>query len=85
MIDMEAKITTMDFTLAGHPIHFENQVPFIQSKSILDVFWIMMMHSAFEMKLVGILLVTFSVVFPLIKIVSSLIYYFDIAAQAIAP
>ena len=40
MIDMEAKISQMSFVLMGHPIHFENQVLYFQSKSILDVFWI---------------------------------------------
>ena len=44
MIDMEAKISQMSFVLMGHPIHFENQVLYFQSKSILDVFWIMITH-----------------------------------------
>ncbi len=38
MIDMEAKISQMSFMLMGHPILFENQVLYFQSKSILDVF-----------------------------------------------
>jgi hypothetical protein len=76
-IDMEATISQMNFMLIGHPIHFENQVLYFQSKSILDVFWIMITHKDIQMKLVGILLVTFSIVFPLLKIVSSLGYYFD--------
>ncbi len=76
-IDMEATISQMNFMLIGHPIHFENQVLYFQSKSILDVFWIMIIHSDIPMKLVGILLITFSIVFPLLKIVSSLGYYFN--------
>jgi hypothetical protein len=76
-IDMEATISQMNFMLIGHPVHFENQVLYFQSKSILDVFWIMITHKYIQMKLVGILLVTFSIVFPLLKIVSSLGYYFD--------
>lgn len=76
-IDMEATISQMNFMLLGHPIHFENQVLYFQSKSILDVFWIMITHSDIQMKLVGILLITFSIVFPLLKIVSSLGYYFN--------
>jgi len=61
----------------GHPLHFENQVLYFQSKSILDVFWIMIIHQDIQMKFVGILLITFSVFFPLIKIVSSLGYYYN--------
>jgi hypothetical protein len=76
-IDMEATISQMNFMLIGHPIHFENQVLYFQSKSILDVFWIMITHNDIQMKLVGILLITFSIVFPLLKMVSSLGYYFN--------
>jgi hypothetical protein len=77
MIDLEAKISQMHFVLLGHPVHFENQVLYFQSKSILDVFWIMITHRSILMKGVGILLVLFSIVFPLLKIVSSLGYYYD--------
>lgn len=76
-IDMEAKISQMSFMLMGHPIHFENQVLYFQSKSILDVFWIMIINQDIQMKLVGILLIAFSIVFPAFKIVSSLGYYFN--------
>jgi hypothetical protein len=76
-IDMEATISQMNFMLVGHPIHFENQVLYFQSKSILDVFWIMITHKDIQMKLVGILLITFSIIFPLLKIISSLGYYFN--------
>jgi hypothetical protein len=77
MIDLEAKISQMSFMLMGHPIHFENQVLYFQSKSILDVFWIMIIHQDIQLKFVGILLITFSIFFPLLKIVSSLGYYYN--------
>ena len=75
ILEMEATISKMSFELMGHTIHFENQVLYFQSKSILDVFWIMITHEDIPMKLVGVLLVTFSVVFPLLKIISSLGYH----------
>ncbi len=78
MIDMEAKISEMKFILLNHPIHFENQVLYFQSKSILDVFWIMITHHSHEMKFVGILMVCFSVVFPVIKMISSLLFFYDL-------
>ena len=77
MIDMEAKISQMSFVLMGHPIHFENQVLYFQSKSILDVFWIMITYKDIQMKFVGVLLITFSIFFPLLKIASSLGYYYN--------
>ena len=76
-IDMEAKISKISFELIGHPVHFENQVLYFQSKSILDVFWIMITHAEIQMKLVGILLITFSILFPLTKIALSPAYYFN--------
>jgi len=77
MIDMEAKIAKMSFMLVGYPIHFENQILYFQSKSILDVFWIMITHKDLQMKLVGVLVITFSIFFPLLKIASSFAYYYD--------
>jgi hypothetical protein len=76
-IDMEARISQMSFMLLDHPVHFENQVLYFQSKSILDVFQIMITHRDIQMKLVGILLITFSIIFPLLKMISTLGYYFD--------
>ena len=77
MIDMDARISRMSIELMGHPIYFENQVLYFQSKSILDVFWIMITHKDFQMKIVGVLLITFSIFFPLLKIISSLGYYYN--------
>lgn len=77
MIDMEAQISRLSFVLMGHPIQFDEQVLYFQSKSIIDVFWIMVNHSDYKMKLVGILMITFSVVFPLLKIISTLGHYYN--------
>jgi len=76
-IDLEATISQMSFVLIGHPIHFENQVLYFQSKSILDVFRILIIHEDIQMKFVGVLLITFSIVFPLLKIASSVAHYFN--------
>ncbi len=77
MIDLEAKISEMSFMLLDHPVKFLNQVLYFQTKSVLDVFWIMITHQEIQMKIVGILMVLFSVVFPVIKLVSSVIYYYN--------
>lgn len=76
-IDLEAKISRLSFVLLDHPVHFENQVLYFQSKSILDVFWIMVTNKDVPMKLVGVLLITFSIVFPVLKLFSALAYAFD--------
>lgn len=77
MIDLEAKISEMKFTLLDHQVGFEDQVIYYQTKSILDVFWIMIVHPDLQMKAVGILMVVFSVIFPAFKLLTSLIHYYD--------
>ncbi len=77
MIDMEAKISQITLVLLDHPITFVNQVLYFQTKSILDVFWIMITNSEMQMKFVGILMVCFSVVFPVLKMISAFAYYYD--------
>ena len=77
MIDMEATIPRLGFELMGHFVQFENQVLYFQSKSILDVFWIMITHKTLQMKFVGVLLLTFSIIFPVLKIFSSLGHYYN--------
>lgn len=77
MIDMEAKISEMSFTLFDHPVSFKNQILYFQTKSVLDVFWIMITNSDIQMKIVGILMVSFSIVFPLTKMFCSLLYFYD--------
>lgn len=77
MIDLEAKISEMSFYLLDHPVTFTNQILFFQSKSILDVFWVMLTSDSLQMKFVGILILTFSLFFPLLKMASSVAYYFQ--------
>lgn len=75
MIDMHATIPHLSLEVLGHPIHFDNQELYFQSKSILDVFWVMITHDALQTKFVAVLLVTFSVIFPTLKILASFAYY----------
>jgi Paraquat-inducible protein A len=77
MIDLEAKISEMSFVLFDHDVKFLNQILYFQTKSVLDVFWIMITHPDIQMKIVGILMVLFSVVFPVTKLISSVVYYFN--------
>ena len=77
MIDMEAKISQLKFMLIGHPILFENQILYFQSKSILDVFFLMITDGQLQMKLVGVLVVSFSLIFPLLKLLATVAYRFD--------
>lgn len=77
MIDLEAKIAEMSFVLLNHPVKFTDQIIYFQSKSVLDVFMVMITHADIQMKIVGILIVMFSVVFPVLKIISAFAFYFN--------
>lgn len=76
MIDLEAKISELSFVILGHKIIFTNQILYFQSKSVLNVFWLMITHHDIKMKLVGVLLVTFSIVFPTLKLAASIFYHY---------
>ena len=71
MIDIEAKISRLTFHLLNEKIIFENQVLFFQSKSILDVVWVLLSTWKIDMVFVSFLIFGFSVLFPFLKLVSS--------------
>ena len=71
MIEVEAKITRLSFTFLGEPIEFGEQVLYFQSKSVLEVFHTLITYGRPDMWVVGVLVLMFSVVFPCIKILTS--------------
>lgn len=71
MIEVDARIKSLDFMLLGEHIVFENQVLFFQSKSIIDVVKVLISQSAIDSVLVGVLILIFSVVFPVFKLAST--------------
>ncbi|KYG65696.1 hypothetical protein AZI86_01065 [Bdellovibrio bacteriovorus] len=81
MIDLEAKISEMSFVLLDHPVKFLNQVLYFQTKSVVDVFWLMITDSDIQMQIVGILMVMFSIVFPVSKLIASMLYFYNIAGM----
>ena len=76
MIEVEAQISELRFVLMGKPLEFFNEVLYFQSKSILDVVSILMATEAAKTMLVGVLLVTFSIIFPGLKLLASVIYVY---------
>lgn len=71
MIEVDARITELDFVLLGQHITFRDQVLFFQSKSILDVVMILISGSAIDSILVGVLILIFSILFPVMKLSST--------------
>ncbi|TKC10161.1 paraquat-inducible protein A [Pedobacter polaris] len=71
MIEVDARINALDFVLLGQHITFQDQVLFFQSKSILDVVIILVNGTAIDSILVGVLILVFSILFPIMKLSST--------------
>lgn len=67
MIDLDARLSDVDLKIMGENIHFDEQVMYFQSKSIIDVTKTLLEGRGFDLKLVGILIFLFSIIFPFSK------------------
>ncbi len=76
MIEIDARIAEMRFQLLGEPVRFTDQVIFFKSKSILEVVQLMAQQGKPDLLAVGFLVLAFSVLFPLSKLISSLVFIF---------
>ncbi len=77
MLDIEAKIAQLNFTILDNTVVFHNQILFFQSKSISDLVTLLLDSDKLKMKFVGVLLVMFSVIFPTLKLISTTMYYYS--------
>jgi len=77
MLDIEAKISKFYFTILDKPITFTDQVLFFQSKSISDLVKLLLESPETKMIFVGVLLTTFSIIFPTLKLISTYLYYYS--------
>jgi hypothetical protein len=68
MVEVEARIARVGMTFWGQPVTFTDQVLYFQSKSVLEVFRALIDVGRPEMWLVGVLVLMFSVIFPVMKI-----------------
>ncbi len=70
MIDLDARIKSVDFLLWGTRLHFQDQVLFFRSKSILQVVRVLLETRKADSITVAVLLLAFSVLFPVCKLVA---------------
>ncbi len=77
MLDIEAKISKLYFTILDKAVVFENQILFFQSKSISDLVKLLLESGETKMIFVGVLLVMFSVIFPTLKLIATYMYYYS--------
>lgn len=71
MIEVDARIKSLDFVLLGEHVHFQNQVLFYESKSIMGVVEVLFRQPAADSIGVGLLILCFSILFPLTKLAST--------------
>ncbi len=74
MIEIDARISEMSFSFLNETILFKDQVLFYKSKSIYEVVTLMMSQHKFDLIAVGSLIFLFSVLFPITKLISSILY-----------
>ena len=77
MIQLEARIDLIIFQLLGEEVSFSDQIIFFQSKSITKMVQLLMDEGSIQMIFVAVLIFSFSVLFPSLKLISSYIYYMD--------
>lgn len=70
IIEVDARIEKLEFALLGDQLAFTNQVLFFQSKSILGIISTLIEQPKPDAVLVGILLLVFVVVLPLLRIIA---------------
>ena len=74
MIEIDARVDKVEFVLLGEEIHFDEQVVFYRSKSIIELVIILLETGKADSILVGILVLSFSVILPISKLISTEIY-----------
>lgn len=74
MIEIDARIDSLNFHVIGETISFRDQVIFFQSKSILDVVILLIQTGKYDSILVGVLILCFSIVFPISKLICTGLY-----------
>ncbi len=76
MIEIDARISKIDFVLLGQHIKFTDQVIFYRSKSILQLVHILLSTGKVDSIFVGILVLAFSILLPITKLISTEVYLF---------
>lgn len=71
MIEVDCRIKSLDFVLLGQHVIFKDQVLFYESKSILGVVEVLIKQPAIDSIAVGVLILCFSILFPVLKLSST--------------
>lgn len=76
ILEIDARISTIDLEIMNSHVLFNDQVLFYQSKNIIDVSTVLMTQGKTGSILVGLFILLFSVFFPASKLIAATIYLF---------
>ena len=74
VIEVDARIQSLDLLLLGEKIQFQNQVLFYQSKSILGIVKTLIVQPKPDAVVVGVLICVFVLVLPLLRLIAKCIH-----------
>ena len=77
MIDIDARLNGFQMNLVGSEVTFNEQYLYYQSKSILDVTRTLIESRGIDLKIVGVMILLFSIVVPFIKLLLSSIFLYS--------
>ncbi len=77
MIDIDGRLNEFQMSIVGSEISFDEQYLYYQSKSILDVTSTLIKGRTVDLKIVGVMILLFSIVVPFIKLLLSSIFLYS--------
>lgn len=77
MIDLDARLNSFEMDLLSSKVGFDEQVLYYQSKSILQVTETLIQEGGTDLRVVGYMILLFSVIFPFTKLVLSALFLYS--------
>ena len=77
MIDLDARLNAFEMDVLASKIRFDEQVIYYQSKSILQVTKTLLRGRGADLKIVGYMILLFSIIIPFIKLLLSSLFLFS--------
>ncbi|RYG09395.1 MAG: 2-methylisocitrate lyase, partial [Chitinophagaceae bacterium] len=70
IIEVDARISTLEFTMMGEKVVFDNQVIFYQNQSILGIAKVLIGQAKPDAITVGVLIILFVIILPLLRMIA---------------
>ena len=81
MIILDARLTEVDLKIMDETVHFDEQFMYYQSKSIIDVTQTLLRGKGTDLKIVGFLILLFSIILPATKMLATNLYLYAANAR----